>query len=257
LSKRRLIAYLVFGSIGAVLLAAATLYLLASWIPGDYRPARLSQLQKDRVAADEFVPHVLQFGNWAQRNRPFTWSVDQGQLNRYLASMDEIADYLSPGPNRAGRVYAALGRAQLAEPACALDDGVLTLMVRQTGHNKILSVDVELRIDEAGVLCVRLKRLRVGRLTVPQRFFQAQLRSVRQTILRGIAGGDNDRDGAAGLEGVSCTDIVELLAVLVRAIDEKPIRPVLTWPVGHKTVRVRRITIDDGVLALRLEPVGR
>jgi len=241
----------------AVFVVAAGLYLLASWVPGSYRPARLTEPERRLVASDEFVPHILAFGNRAQENQPYTWSIEQRQLNEYLASVDEIADYLSPGPGRTGRAYEVLEEAHLAEPAAALDDGVLRLMVRETRYNKILSVGISFVLDQQGLLRVRLRRLRIGCLRVPESWFQDQLEQFRRRMLREMPQPEAPIGPAAqgrGFVGVSCDDLGELLAILVRATDRHPLRPILTWPIGDKTVRVERIVIDDGRLTLHLVP---
>ncbi len=251
--------WLAGGALLTVVVIAAVAYLLISWVPADYKPTRLSHNQKTLVAGDEFVPHILAFGNSAQKNRPYTWSITQEQLNAYLASVDQITDFLTPGPNKAGRVYETMAGVGLVEPATTLHDGVLTLMVRQCEYNKVLSVDVSIRLTAAKLLRVRLEQLRIGRLRVPEFFLRGRIRSFRDMMLAQMPDGDTKvvpRLKGRTLVGVSSNDLGELLSVLVRAVDEAPIRPRLTWPIGKKSVQVDRIEIDEGLLTLHLVPAG-
>ena len=149
----RAIRWFLICTLSLVGLSAVVMYVQASRIPADYLPVQLSARQKHQ-AVKEFWSKVQEFGNSTQMNEPFEWSVGQTELNRYLASMDEIAASTPSG--EPGTVYREMEKAGLAEPAIALHDGVLTLMVRSKEHAKILSVDVSFALTDDKKLRVKL-----------------------------------------------------------------------------------------------------
>lgn len=248
---------------GAAVLAfaAAGLYIQASRTPPNYSPAILSADQRDRAAKEFLNRKILNdFGNATQRNRPFDWSIGEDELNRYLASMDEIA---SSAPTvQPGAVHRAMADAGLAAPAVALRNGKLTLMVRSTKYEKILSADLAFTFNKDGMLLVRLVQARSGRLALPDRWLRDRLRRLGQSLdaedrsARPAAGpaGQSHRAGRSGSLAVSSLDVAELLRVVLAAIDNKPIRPELTWGINERHVRISGIRISDGLLTLHVVP---
>ena len=254
MSRRRKIVIALAGIVVVALVVAAGLYLRASVIPEAYRPAVLTQAQKRAVASDDFVPHLAEFGNDAGRAVPFTWSVTARQLNEYLASMDEIADFLRPGPGRAGEVTAALDEAHLASPAAALQDGLLTLMIRQSQANKILSMDVGFSFTEAGLLRVHLRRMRIGLLKLPPWLVRSWQEQIKSMLLEQLGSYDRRRAGSA-LSGVTSEDLGLVLSKLLLAMDGAPIEPELVWPIGRKRVRIEQVGITPEAITLHARPV--
>jgi len=244
-------------SVVGVLVVGVTLYMYASRIPENYLPAQLRQDEKKQVAHD-FVNHLLAFGNDAQHNRPYTWSVTAEQLNAYLASMDEIATNLPGG--EPGKVYEMMDSIGLAEPAVAMNDGVLIIMARLREYNKVLSADVSLTVTSKEKLRIRLEALRVGRLIIPDSYVGRWMEELKRTLSAGWSKSSNagaKRPKAATFTGLSSDDIASVLGVAVSAINEEPISPELTWPVNKKRVRIEAIDIDDGRATLHVVPVRR
>jgi len=251
----------------ALLLGAAVLYLTASSIPSGYapNPGRLGHQARKRVAQDQFTPHILVFGNRAQKNEPFTWSASQDQLNNYLAAADEIAA-IQPRRKRT-RVHELMDKAGLADPFVALDDGVLTLMVRLKAYNKIVSADLSFSFTPAKELRVRLGGTRIGLLPIPdsvvrgrlkrlQRMLRARVARRRPAPEPGAAAGKR-ASGGDGPAEMSADVVGGLLGAVIAAIDEEPISAELTWPVNRKSVRIEGIDIDDGLLTLHVVPIRR
>ncbi len=253
MKRKKLTAIITLATVAFI---AAGVFVLTSWVPGAYQPARLSDQMRTAVANSHFPSHLLDFGNATQLNEPFTWTLTDGQLNAYLGSADEIVDFLSPGPHMAGRVDAVLAEAEITGVAGALDDGVLTLMARRVGRNQIISVDVSFDYTADGRLKVSLEQLRIGLLPIPRKLISAQIRQFANSLGQGSAEvGSTDGKRAGSIAGVSADDLARLTGQLVKALDGEPVDPVIKWPVGKKTVRINQTDIDDGKLILHVQPV--
>ena len=255
----RMIAVLRWG-LPALLLAIlgmlGVLYILAGRAPDSYRPMRLTAEQKRQAVAD-FGVRIQDFGNAAQQNDPYTWSVREDRLNEYLASLDEIAANLRGG--RRGRVEAAMAKAGLAEPAVRLRDGLVTLAIRSTRHNRIFSVDLAFTFASDKSLRVRLEGAHIGDLVVPKSFVRGALAELQALLARGGRGEAAPRPDSADArrKRISPNDLANVLAAVVAAIDGRAIRAELTWPVNKRRVRIDRIDITDGLASLHVQPTGR
>ncbi len=249
---RKVIKRLAVAAAVGVLVIAGGLYVQSIRIPGNYRPARLSADQKKKTVK-EFWSKVQDFGNAAQRNDPYEWSVKRVQLNRFLAAMDDIAASTPSGES--GRVHRAMAEAGLAEPAIDLDDGSMTFMVRSTQHNRIISAELAFSINGEGRLVGTLSAMRLGRLPLPRWLVQERFQEAK-----GLLSLYNDlNDGSEGrsMAGLSAGDLARLLGGILGGIDGDPIKTELTWPLKKKRVRIDRIEIDEKRLKLQVVPIGR
>lgn len=224
---------------------ATLLYVLAGLVPSEYQPARLTQAQK-QDAAYEFVNDKLirELNNPAQEGRPFDWRVSEEQINRYIASMDEIA-WLGLD-TKPGDTIARLEEAGLADPAVALGEGKLTLMVRDIRRDKILSVTLAAENSD-GRLRLRLAGARVGRVAVPRSMVAEQMERLRDDLAQAYPD-DNGDESAVERFG-------RLLAGLLAGDGDGQIEPVFTAGLNKRRVRVTDVTITDKALTLRLSPV--
>ncbi len=242
--------------VALVAVVMVVVFLLTSWVPRAYTPAKLSAEMRTTVANSHFPSHLMDFGNAAQLNEPFIWTLTAGQLNAYLASADEIADFFSPGPDKKGQVDAVLAAAGITGLAAALDDGELTLMARRVGRNQIISIGVSFDHTADGRVKVSLKHLRLGLLPLPRKLIRSHIRQFTDALPQRPAGAGSADDKLVGsLAAVSADDLARLIGQLLRAIDGEPISPVINWPVGKKTVRIDRTDIDDGKMTLHVQPV--
>jgi len=247
----------VFGGIVAGLLVTLLIiYVETSRIPPEYRPPQLSAEQKDQAAKEFLNRKILrEFGNAAQLNEPFEWTVTQDQLNRYLAAIDEIA---SSAPSvRPGTVYRRMEEAGLADPAVVLRDGLVRLMVRSVRHQKVLSVDVSLHFTEDGRLAVRLVQMRAGLIRLPDFWVRSRLEGLRGEILAGREAREAETGSREGRFALSSQGVGEVLIALLGAIEKEPISTELTWRVNRRHVRIDEIEITEGSLRLHVAPVGR
>jgi len=237
-------------SVAVILLMAAGVYLLACLVPSDYAPAQLNAAQKNQAVKD-FWEKIQDFGNDAQDIYPYQWSVTQEQLNQYLASVDEIVASTPSGVP--GKVNQEMDQVGLASPAVSLKGGVLRLMIRSREYNKILSVGLRFDLDDEGQLRVRLVHAKLGRLTMPNSLLRNQLDQL-EPLLSEASLGENI-SGRRGLYGISPQDLARMLETLLAAVNEEPIPAEIVWPINRKRVRIKEISIDQGTLRLKLEPI--
>ena len=234
-----------------LVLAAVAMYFQASRVPSDYAPAQLSGREKEQ-AARQFVSQIGEFNNKAQLPQPFEWQITQEQINRYLAAADEIAANRLGG--RRGEVREALESVGLSDPAVSLDNGVLTLLVRSSHYDKVVSADIRFTFLQDGRLQIRLAQTWVGQLPVPDTFLRSQLQRLKEKLAREQA---PRQAGASAGTQPSPDEVARLITTVIAAIDEAPIDPVLVGGLNNKKVRIEGIRIDDGKLALRAVPIDR
>ena len=235
--------------VAVIAAGAAVLYLLVSRVPGGYGPVHLGADEKDK-AMGQFRRRIMDFNNDGQRNEAFTWSLTEEEINRYLEAADEIAVEQGAKP---GAVPQALHKAGLSDLSVSLRDGALRLMARSTKYQKIISVRVSHRFDEAGKLYVGVEGLRVGLLPVPASFLREKVEAIRSALARSVRGGKGKSSGPTGL---SAQDADEVARHILAALDGQPINTEVTWRISaRKRVRIERIEIADGKLTLHVVPV--
>ena len=228
---------LVWILIGLMVLAGV-LYIQASRKPHNYDPVRKLTLREADQAAHQFVKDIGEdFANNVKMVEPFEWSITRKKANTYLAAMDEIAFNLTN--NKRGKLNEEMARMGLADPAVAFSDGKVTLMIRTIEYNKILSAEISVKLLDNNELQLSLSATRIGRLPVP--------RSILTDKIRELAG---------TLGGPSPDAISDTLARLLSAIDGEPINPPDLWRIGRVKVGIEAITIADGVLKLKVRPIG-
>ena len=233
--------------IAAAIAVIAVAYLLISGIPSSYSPPELNSRQRSHTA-DRFVGKVLDFMSRAQDDGTFTWSVDEAEFNRYLASFDEIASFKADVAH--GDTARAFAEAGLAEPVVALRNGVLTLMVRLSRHNVILSIDLSFSFAGVNRLDIRPRQVRLGRLRVPE--------SIARRIIGRFEQLFSPADGNAPGSSFSDRSIGATVTILERVIGSIGKASVLTEFEGglnDRPVRVEAVEVTDGRLTLHVRPL--
>ncbi len=243
-----------------IVAAASVLYVLASWKPAHYAPARLTQEQKE-AAAYRFVNTVITpVNNRLGEGEPFSLTLWEKDVNAYLASMDEIYALQPdrPGKSHIGRVYREMEKAGLADPAVSFRDGVVSLMVRSKQYDKILSAGVSFEFVSSGKeIRVHLSSVRVGRLPIPRVIIRGILDDFK---VRQDSAGDGNQDVEGepfgGGAGVSSAQIGRMLVNVLASIDGDPL------PAEHRLrrwllVRIEQIDVAEGRLTLKINPIRR
>jgi len=157
LIKRSLLILLLL-----VIITVVMIYILAGRVPNTYRPKELSFDEREN-AATKFSGD---FGEVTSniRYKSCTFELTQEDANRYLASMDEIAN-LKPDV-KPGTIDKLMEKWGLRRPVVSMDADSVTLMVELVEYGKILSIDVAAEIKEEDIL-ISMTAARIGKLPVP------------------------------------------------------------------------------------------
>ncbi len=244
---------LYFVVVGALALIAAALGLLMALSPSQYRPVRLDYNER-QMAAKQFYHQMMDFDDRAQSNAAFEFTFTAEQLNRYLASMDEIAAMLPEG--HSGQVQEMLAAAGLSDPVVAIEEGRMTLMVRAT-RGVIVSADLSPAVDEQGRLFVPLRAIRMGRLGVPRVLLRYSLRQTRDKLLalHATQRGDKDVPGEAATADLAAVAANYALQMILAALDGQPVVPEGSY--RHHRIRLAAIELGDGQITVHVAPVPR
>ena len=241
----RVVKWSVVVLLVALLVGGGWVYYQASRVPADYAFTPLTPTERQQAAKD-FVSRLADFNRYAQNNEPFSWSIDEVRINRYLASLEEIAA-VRPG-HKAGAVTDALQRAGLADPAVALKDGQMLLMVRSTEYDKVVTIGIEMEFTGDRRLRVRLQKAAVGELELPESWVQDRLATLKNALSEKLKAAP-DKDSSTNPTG----KVAEVLAAVLKSINEEPFDPVGTW--DRRRIRVHDITVTPGRLTLQVRRV--
>lgn len=225
--------------IGLAAAAIAVVYVLIDAWPSDYAPLALSEDQKQQAAAS-FVNACAQFSNGAQATEPYTLALGEEQVNSYFASADEIADTVGQ-PLKLRRLLETAG---LADPAVALHDGHMRLMVRSLAKDKVVGADLRFVFQPDGRLRVEVAGASVGRLPLP--------RSAIQPYLEQLA---TPRSPSSARDP---KDIAEAAMAIVTAAAKGEAMPTETdQTLNRRPVRLTGVTLTEGRMTLHLQPIRR
>lgn len=252
---RKVIFRVVLIVVLLLVVSAVGLYIQISLDPAKYKPAHLTEQRRLDVSVT-FVDELQDFFNKIEQVEPFTWTLTQERLNEYLASMDEIASDL-PGSSKPGDVTKFMEKADLADPAVAMGDGVMALLIRSTEYDKVLSMDLEVWFPSEDELQIELTRARVGRLPMPDKTATRALRKLKRMIrwrMKSSQAGSSDDGPGGGGAGLSAGDMGGVLTTVVTAIDGSAIPAVFS--IGNKRVRIADVKITPQQISLHFEPVG-
>lgn len=266
MNKRKFTISLIVGIVLLLMVAAAVVLLFASRRPEAYRPYALTQAQR-REVAQGFITKCLALGSQLGNKDPFTHTVKQDDLNRYLASLDELAFLRLQGDDvaeKSSEVVDAMDKAGLAYPAVNMDDDILTIMFRTEKINKVISVDLLLSITDDSRLKVEMGQVRVGKMPVPAILVSNALDSMKQSLAELEAkrkkkktdgGFEEDEDDDDDRSDIRAGDFDLLLPKILSAIDEEPFSTEVKFRNARK--KVTRVEIDDGELKIYFFPVER
>jgi len=258
MKKRRIVKWSGIVLAAIVVVTIAVLYILDSRVPTAYRPAQLG-LEERMLVRDRFWHHILQFNQKA--HRPFDWVITERQLNEYLASMEEIEMKVSARA-RSGRL---MERAGIAEPVVAVGDGILTVMLLSTRHDKVFSADLSLTFTEEGRLRIRVEQVRIGALPVPRSLVHDRLQQLKGALTQkseDLQAAKKNAPPAGTIGGVSPGDLAAVLTRVVAAINEEPIPTDFEVPLARMRVRVKGIDMlprtedEEARIVLHVVPVA-
>ncbi len=249
--RRGMRRFLIFLLV-AVVAAAVVVYVMVCRRPAGYDPVHLSVEEQDRWAR-LFSNHIVNdFYSKAGAGRPFAWTLTAQQANHYLAAIDGIATLRSFEAGKRVYAMARMEKAGLVAPAVAMGDGLLTLMVHQKRHDKIISVDIGFAFEDE-FMTARLRGVRVGTMPIPLMLLEGRLAEVRAKLSDQLV--QAERAGDPGPGSLRVTRLAKLLRQVLRMLDGQWIRPEIE--VDRHRVLVESIDIEEGKLAIRFTPVLR
>lgn len=236
----------------AVGLAAVLMYGLASRIPSDYRPARLTTDEQE-AQVNTFLALLGRFSEVGGAGKPFTWSITQKEINRCLGSIDAIASF---APGKSVHPMAELERDGFADPAVAMHEGVLRLMIRSMRSKKILGVDLGFVFNAQGDVQAKILGMRVGVLPVSEILLRRKLRELREDLQELLAAAEEGESGHFG--AVRAGDVAKFLKAVVGMLDGKPARPEMVWDdmAAKHPLRIKKVELTEGKLTLHIEPIS-
>jgi hypothetical protein len=245
--KKKTLGWIGLIALFALMLATSIVFLLASSVPSNYRTFQLTQKERKDYALDFVNQHGLPVVEKIRVEEPFTHVISEEKMNLYLASLDEIA-FLKPARRgevqKSGEVFHALDKAGLAGPVVAMDDGILTLMVRTKKYNKVVSIDLGFEFYDDGQMAVTLEQVRIGRMPVPESFIADGLERFQSAV------------ELPRTEETSPQDLDAIIAGVLAVVNEGPFSSTLRF--SRKRIRrIDDITVDDGSLKIRIVPLPR
>ena len=163
---RRWIRWAAGGCLTLVGLAGLVLVAVTSR-PGWYQPATVGP-EDYPLIRNEIPTFGGAIGTYLERGQPFRITLQDDQVNRWIAARGEIWPGLGD----------ALPR-ELADPVVSFQPGRIVLGVRYNSptFSSVLSLAVNLEMDAArGAVLVKVDRLRAGHLPVPRMLVDDQAR---------------------------------------------------------------------------------
>jgi len=208
------------------LAVAAIIFALLLYRPGRYKPADLSSGSYKRGQVSPYLTNELspKIYNNTQRGKPFELVVTQKGLN------DIITRGNWPMESEGILLYA---------PAALFVPGTVVLMgtADVKGVEFIITIELEPKINEQGLLNLQVAKVKVGAMNITPLAKMMAKKMYLQRI--------NDLD--VDKEAVQTKIVASLLT-------DEPFQPV--FPIDDKKVRIEKITVAKEKLLLRLVPAS-
>ena len=194
-----------------LLIATAILYYLANKTPEYYSPTDLSPSQKQEVS-QEFKSRMDSLYLEAVSDKSFNQSYTKEEINKYLISLDEIAQKQS---GQKSSIYKKMDEAGFSQPAIHLADGRIIFMVRSHEYNKVLSMELGISSTEDKKIKVDLINSRIGTLDLPKDLLLDKMGLV-DTYL------DKEKSGQKKSTTIQTGDIAGVMRQLLTGTNKPP-----------------------------------
>jgi len=228
--------------LGVLLLVAA--YFMVMHRPAAYDPQPLTADQQ-RAAEDQSLKKAEDFFNKVHRLKPFVFDFEQELLNKLLEfkSVHEHVASVASGSSW-----------RLSQPQVVFSEGIIELMalLEQPDHQIVVTVAWEPRIDEKGLLVLRMAAVRAGALPVPKSFLDKYLTRIKSAAAQSF----ESRTAPFEPQG---DDLVEQLNEALAAgfglgkNRQLIIEPKFTAD-ENRTARITDVTVGPGWIRLSVEP---
>ncbi len=226
------------------LVVALPVVIALAWLafqhkPGWYHPAVLDDVRADRARA-EATTMADDVSGKIVHAEPFELTLTEREVNEWLAVLPQLApEYQRSMPR------------ELSMPAVSFEDGVVRLgtLCDIEGWRSVLSIGLRLGLSGDGRdVEVALIDARGGSLPVPQaaldRLFGAILDEERRLA------DERGRDERSTLDdALSRVSGVDDLYTGIK------VRNRFVWPNGRRPIRIDSMSIGNGELRLRIEPL--
>lgn len=227
----------------AGIFAGGICVLIALWLafqhkPGWYRPLVLDEAGSQAAKADAVATADDVSGRMVQ-GRPFEVTLSDRSVNEWLAALPQAwpdaKDAMPP---------------ELSDPALRFDCGEVRIGAHYTGDawEAIVSVGATLRVSDNGSgVEIALTGAYGGSLPVPRAILSRLFEELSRTLPAGHASpGEAGDPLTAALRKVQSTD---------ELFEGVTIRNRFIWFNGDRPFRIESLTIEEGILRLRIEPL--
>jgi len=180
---------------------------------------------------------------------PLELSLTDSEINAFVAKWDQLP------------ITNALMPAALSDPQVSFEDGRLILGATMKDTDTIASVYLSPRIDSDGKLHLDVEKVMGGNLPLPRAIWDAYARKVAAKIERDLPPADQKAkllpDGSANNAMVQSV----LGKMMLHFVHGEAADPVVFMkvPVNNQLrnlpVKITAVTIADGTLTMRIEPV--
>jgi hypothetical protein len=250
-----------------ILAGGGVMYYVSKQHPDWYRSKKLSaaQLLANRRSAEDKLTHMQ---NWVQGQRQVsttrprvdtdpttapsdTWelSLSEDELNALLDNFEKLL------LERYGQY--------ISDPYLAIREERLILAVTIKDANRVLSVYINPKLDDKGMLILEIDKLKAGRLPVPGALWSSytdKLAELLQPTAKKTDGNSRmEADGTASSDAVT----VERTRLLLNSLKGRGSNAVLFlpaepshWEVGYPA-KVMDIKLDDQKLTLKLSKLTK
>ena len=231
--------------LSAGLAVTAVSFVLLLYKPGRYDPPEVVPAGNEQREVSPYLTHELlpQLYNGAQLEEPFDLVITQEGINDIVAR--------SKWPKRSDGI-------SFSAPEVLFVPGSIVLMGTASfkGVGLVVTVVAEPRLDEEGLLNLRIAKVKVGAMNIT---FLARA-IVKKMYLERLVAKDTDAVESKPPEATAAPSVrapngvdtgTQIAASL---LNNEPFEPV--FKVEDKKVRVKKITIMQGKLTVRLAPAS-
>ena len=183
MTKKKIIGLSVVGLLSLLLVCGVVVLVLLALRPEWYQYKERSE--EDLLAAEErMISTAAKFSNESQVNEPFILELTEEQINEMLAVVIDRHKNTLPE--------------HIANPVISLVDGAAFAgaMVTWKGRSSVVSVRIEPSIDSAGLLHIKLDRLKAGALGLPEDFLPDTLKKLEASLTSKLARSTSDSEQA-------------------------------------------------------------
>lgn len=207
----KIITLIGLGLVLLLLLAIGILYYLANKAPEHYQPATLTDSQKKEVSKD-FKGRMDSLYLKAVSNQGFSQTYSREELNKYIISLDEIAQKQS---GRQSSIYKKMDEAGFSKPAIHLRSGHINFMALSHEYDKVLSLEIAITATKDEKLKVKLVSTRIGTLDIPKDFLLDRMDLVEDQL-------NKEKSGQKNSGTIQTGDIAEVMRLLLTGLNKEP-----------------------------------